>query len=107
MTGYIQVVTTCGSKTEAENIAKLLVEERLCACAQISGPITSTFRWESRIEQDEEWYCIVKTSEVLYDQVEEAICRLHSYEVPEILAVPIVSGNPAYLAWMKEELAEK
>ena len=71
--------------------------------AQIVGPIRSTYRWQGKIESDEEWQCWCKTRGELYARVEEAIRALHPYEVPEILAVPVVAGSERYLAWLDAE----
>jgi periplasmic divalent cation tolerance protein len=106
MTGFIQVITTVGSQDEAARIARVLVERRLAACVQVSGPITSVYRWQGKIETSDEWTCTAKTSSGLYAAVEGVIRELHSYEVPEILAVPIAAGSAAYLAWLHGELVD-
>ncbi|MEI8375869.1 MAG: divalent-cation tolerance protein CutA [Planctomycetota bacterium] len=103
MSTYIQVLTTTARREEAERIARELVELRLAACVQIVGPITSTYHWQGKIETGEEWQCLVKTRSDLFTRVEEAIRRIHSYEVPEILAVPVVAGSASYLAWLNAE----
>jgi periplasmic divalent cation tolerance protein len=103
MTTYIQVVTTTARREEAQRIARELVEKQLAACAQIVGPITSIYRWQGKIETDEEWQCWCKTRGELFTQVETAIRAIHPYEVPEILAVPIVAGSERYLAWLDEQ----
>jgi len=100
----VQVLTTVEKREEAETIARSLVEKRLAACVQIIGPITSTYRWKGEIETAEEWQCLVKTRRELYPQVERAIRRLHSYEVPEIIATPIVAGSADYLEWLDENV---
>ena len=107
MAEYIQVVTTTGHKEDAQAIARALVEERLAACVQVLGPITSTYRWEGEIETAQEWQCWAKSRRELYGRIEEAIVRLHPYEVPEILAVEILSGSRSYLAWLDEEVVTK
>jgi len=103
VTSFVQIVTTTARREEAERIARELVEKRLAACAQIVGPITSIYRWQGRIETDEEWQCWCKTRGELFPQVEEAIRAIHPYEVPEILAVPVVAGSKRYLAWLEKE----
>jgi periplasmic divalent cation tolerance protein len=100
---FLQVMTTTDKKEDAGAIARSLVEKRLAGCVQVLGPITSTYRWEGEIETAEEWLCIAKTRAELYDQVEVAIRGLHPYDVPEILAVPVSQGNPAYLQWLEDE----
>jgi len=100
---HIQVVTTAASADEARRIATALVEERLAACVQIVGPIESIYRWQGKVETAAEWQCWIKTRRQHYALLEAAIRRLHSYEVPEILAVPIVAGSEAYLKWLTDE----
>ena len=104
MTEYIQVYTTTENKDDAGMIAKTVVKKRLAACAQVVGPITSTYWWEGVIEEAEEWFCIMKSRKDLYDKLEKAILEVHSYDVPEIVAVPIVSGNQSYLRWLDKEV---
>ena len=103
----IQVNTTTATKADAERIAAALVEQRLAACVQVSGPIHSCYRWQGEIETAEEWLCSVKTTREAYDQVEQAIRELHSYDEPEIMAVPIVAGSAGYLAWLREQVGEE
>ena len=105
MADYIQVVTTTERQEDAEAIARRLIEERLAACVQIVGPITSTYRWQGKIETSREWQCWAKSRRELYEKIEAAIRRLHPYEVPEILAVAILAGSPGYLAWLDEEVS--
>jgi periplasmic divalent cation tolerance protein len=104
MIDFIQVVTTTEHREDAEQIARLLVERRLAACAQVTGPITSIYRWHGQIETAGEWQCWAKSRRDLYDQIEQAIRQIHPYEVPEILAVPILTGNADYLAWLENEV---
>ena len=102
MSEYIQVVTNTDSEAEARRIARTLVEQRLGASAQVSGPVTSMYWWKGRIETGPEWQCAVKTRRELYLQVEQTIQRLHSYEVPAVLALPIQAGLEPYLNWLDE-----
>jgi len=104
MTEYIQIYTTTENKDDAGMIAETVVKKRLAACAQVVGPITSTYWWEGAIEEAEEWFCIMKSRKDLYDKLEEAILDVHSYDVPEIVAVPIVSGSQSYLRWLNKEV---
>jgi periplasmic divalent cation tolerance protein len=106
MTDYVQVLTTAGSEQEAEAIATTLVEKRLAACAQVVGPIASTYRWQGKVEREREWQCLAKTEVGLYHEVEAAIRRAHSYDEPEIIAMPILAGSPGYLAWISESVGE-
>ncbi len=96
----IVVITTTETQDEAKQIARALVEARLAACVQIVGPITSIYRWEGAVEEAAEVLCLVKTRAELYDQVEAALKDRHSYEVPEIIAVPVERGSEAYLDWL-------
>ncbi len=104
MSDFIQVLTTAGSRDEAQRLADVLVSERLAACVQVLGPISSTYWWQGRRETAEEWQCVAKTQSQLYAEVEAAIKAHHSYTTPEILALPILSGHAAYLAWLEAEL---
>ena len=106
MTDTIQVITTTETKADAQAIARALVEKRLAACVQIIGPITSTYWWQGEIETAEEWLCLIKSRRDLYEALEEAIQEVHPYEVPEILAVPVVAGGRDYLEWLDGELQE-
>jgi len=102
--GFVQVLTTVSSRQAAQRIADLLVRERLAACAQIVGPIASTYRWNGRIRTAREWLCLAKTRKSLYQEVESALRQVHPYEVPEIIAVPIATGSRGYLDWLDREL---
>jgi len=107
MKSYIQISTTTETKEQAEKIAQYLVEQKLAACVQITGPIESTYRWEEKVETANEWLCLIKTRGNLFDKVEAAIKRMHSYETPEIIAVPIAKGSKEYLNWLDNELENK
>ena len=107
MTGAIQVVTTTDSKEDAQRISRVIVELRLAACVQVLGPIVSTYWWQGKMETAEEWLCVIKTREERYAALEAAITEIHTYDIPEILATPIVSGNEAYLAWLREETRDE
>lgn len=104
MSDYIQVFTTAGSLEEAKTIAAAIVEQRLAACVQIMGPIHSTYWWQGQMETDEEYLCLMKTSRKVYRTLEMAIKEVHSYETPEILAMPVVEANQDYLFWLQGEL---
>ena len=106
MSEFLQIITTTDTKNMAKQIAETLVEKKLAACVQISGPMISTYEWEGKIENAEEWYCVIKTRKSLYKEVEESIKALHSYDVPEIIALPILEGNQAYLDWIDEIVKE-
>ena len=104
MAEYIQVFTTTGKREDARKIAREVVEKRLAACAQVLGPVASTFRWKDNIDEDEEWLLIMKTRKDLYEEVEKLVNGVHPYEVPEILALQVVAGNRSYLDWLEKEV---
>jgi len=98
---YIIVIVTTASKQEAEEIAQHLLRERLTACANIIGPVSSLFHWSGKIEKAEEYLIFMKSRKDLFEKVAETVKALHSYEVPEILALPIVKGSKAYIDWLE------
>ena len=104
MTEFIQVFTTINDRSKAKEIAETLLEKRLAACVQISGPVSSLYRWQGKIAEDEEWLLIIKSDKEHYYELEKEVKRIHGYDVPEILAVPISDGNDAYLEWLEKEL---
>ena len=87
-------------------IAREAVRTRAAACAQVSGPVTSTFRWKGRVEEAQEHQCAMKTTKEAYKKLEAVIRGHHPYEVPEIVALPMEEGGRDYLAWVKEEVEE-
>jgi periplasmic divalent cation tolerance protein len=104
---YVQVTTTTDSREEAEKLSRFVIDNRLAACAQVAGPITSTYWWQGKVEVAEEWIIFMKTTG---SQVDELVTRLqaeHSYDTPEIVATPIIGGNPRYLEWIAAETAAK
>lgn len=100
---YGIVLVTAGSKTEAEAIAKGLVEAKLAACVGLT-PIHSVYTWKGEVCSEDEWQLIIKTDLSRFEALKSKICQLHSYEVPEIIALPIVAGSPAYLQWISEQV---
>ena len=105
MADKIVVLVTCGSKREARKIAQALVKEKLAACANVmEAPVKSIYRWKGRIESAREFLMIIKTSRSRFPAVEGTIRRLHSYDLPEMIAVPIVGGSQDYLAWIFESV---
>jgi periplasmic divalent cation tolerance protein len=104
MKSYIQISSTTETKEEAQKIAQYLVEQKLAACVQITGPITSIYRWKGKVETANEWLCLIKTRDNLFNKVEAAIKKMHSYETPEIVAMPIVKGSKEYLNWIDDQL---
>lgn len=106
MTDKIIVFSTCGSAEEAVKIARTLVEQHLAACVNVLPGMRSFYRWKGAIEEEAELLLIIKTSRALFDRLRAELEKLHSYEVPEVLALPIVAGSPNYLNWMASELPE-
>lgn len=104
MAEIIELTTTIGSKEEAELLAHDLVEQRLTACVQISGPITSIYRWSGNVHQAPEWKLTIKTSQRLMEETFEAILAKHPYEVPEILCHAVGKVHEAYERWLDESL---
>ncbi|GAA4229762.1 divalent-cation tolerance protein CutA [Actinomadura meridiana] len=100
---YVQVTTTTDSRSEAAELARSAVAERLAACAQLVGPIASTYWWEGEIESAEEWLVLFKTSADRFDELASLITELHSYDTPEIIATPVVAGSMDYLTWITEQ----
>lgn len=98
------VITTTETVEAGERLAALLVEEELAACAQVIGPMTSVYRWEGRIERASEALILVKTTRSLYASLEAAIKRHHSYQTPEIIALPVESGSTDYLSWLHAQV---
>lgn len=106
MPQYIQVMTTCDRRSDAETIARTLVERELAACVQIVGPIVSIYRWKGTVEEAQEWLCFIKTGGSLFAEVEAAVKAVHPYETPEIIAVPITGGSEDYLRWVGESVRQ-
>jgi periplasmic divalent cation tolerance protein len=103
-TEYIIIFVTTANKAEAEKISQALLNERLIACANIINPVTSFFFWSGKIDRAEECLMVMKSRRDLFLELAERLKGLHSYEVPEVLAIPIVEGSKAYLGWMAEVL---
>ena len=101
MTDYIVVYVTA-PEGEAAALSKTLVEERLVACVNIVPGLRSIYWWQGKIEDEPEVLCIMKTRSNLFESLRDRVRELHSYEVEEIIALPILAGNPPYLDWIKE-----
>ncbi len=104
MTDKIVVLSTCASAEEATQIARALVEKKLAACVNILPDIRSVYRWKGAIENEQESLLVIKSSRALLHQLRVEMEKLHSYEVPEVIAVPIVDGSEGYLEWLDHEL---
>jgi periplasmic divalent cation tolerance protein len=101
------VLCTAGGEQEARSIARQLVDERLAACVNIVGPIRSVYRWRDAIEDEPEFLLLIKTRASLLVRVERRVIELHSYEVPEVLAIAPSGGSAAYMGWLLESTASK
>jgi len=104
MTDKIILLSTCETGGEAERLARHLVESRLAACVNIIPQAGSVYRWKGEVQHSQESLLVIKTSRALFDEVRAALETAHSYELPEVLAIPVVAGSPNYLAWLSGEL---
>jgi periplasmic divalent cation tolerance protein len=104
MTDKRIVLTTCGSQEEADKIAQRLVEHRLAACVNVIPQVKSIYRWQGRVESEQEWLLLVKTTYDKFPQVRDAIRSLHSYDLPECIAISIGDGSAEYLAWISDSV---
>jgi periplasmic divalent cation tolerance protein len=100
---YLQVQTTTDSRAEAMELARAAVEARLAACAQVAGPVASTYWWNDEIERSEEWFVFFKLPADRYEALAEFLAEQHSYDEPEILATPFARGAPSFLGWITDE----
>ncbi|MGA2900391.1 MAG: divalent-cation tolerance protein CutA [Candidatus Acidiferrales bacterium] len=105
MTNKIVVLVTCGSAKEARRIARAVVEQRMAACTNIvTTPVHSIYRWKGKVESAEEFLLVIKTTQGRFAELKAAVKRLHSYDVPEIIALPIAAGGTNYLNWISESV---
>jgi periplasmic divalent cation tolerance protein len=104
MTDKLVILSTCASEAEAASLASFLVEKRLAACVHVVGPVRSFYRWQGKVESGQEALLVIKTSRGRFAELRAALAQAHSYEVPEILALPVEDGAASYLAWMDENL---
>jgi periplasmic divalent cation tolerance protein len=105
MTDKIVVLSTCSSAEEAERLARALVESRVAACVNVVPAVRSFYRWKGAVENESEHLLIIKSSRVLFDGLRLELEKAHSYEIPELIAIPIVDGALNYLNWLDTELA--
>ena len=103
MTDKIVVFTTCGSEEEARKLAAALIEKRMAACVNIAAPVTSVYRWKGKLEEAKEWMLIIKSRRERFEELRVVLEGAHSYELPEVLAIPVVEGSPNFLAWVEDE----
>lgn len=106
-TNYIVVFTTVGDEKEAEDISREILSHKLAACVNIISDISSSYWWEGKIENAQEVLLIIKTKRVLFKELEALIKKHHTYEVPEIIALPIIYGSEEYLNWIDDEVSER
>ena len=102
MTDRRIVLSTAGSEEEARKIAQYLVEQKLAACVNIVPQVESIYRWQGKIESSREWLLLIKTTAEKFERVRDAIRELHSYDLPECIAVAIEDGSPEYLRWLED-----
>ena len=100
----IKIESTTATEAEATTIADQLIQGRLAACVQVTGPIRSYYRWNNNIESDEEWRLSIKTVRAKYQAIERRIRQLHSYDEPQIIAIAIETGSQGYLAWLQDQV---
>jgi len=106
MSPYVVVIVTAANREEAVKIVRSLLEERLIACANIVGPISSIFWWEGKIDEAREFLVFMKSHENHFERLSEKVAEIHSYEVPEIIALPIIKGSQSYLEWLSNSLQQ-
>jgi periplasmic divalent cation tolerance protein len=104
MSEPLVVLMTAGSQEEAERIAQALVGDMLAACVNLIPGVTSIYRWEGQIQRDQEWLLVAKSERQVLDPLVRRVQALHSYDVPEIIALPLVGGSEAYLRWLDREV---
>ena len=101
---YVVVIMTTSNKEEAAKIVRSLLKERLIACANILGPVSSLFWWREKIDEESEFLVFMKSHKSLFERLSERVTELHSYDVPEIIALPVIEGSPPYLDWLRTSL---
>jgi periplasmic divalent cation tolerance protein len=107
MSDFCMVLVTAGSADEAQTIGYALVDERLAACVNILLATRSIFRWEGEVHKEHEVLMIIKTRRGLFQRLSQRVTELHSYDVPEIIALPLEASSPAYLSWLTEQLPDE
>lgn len=100
---FVVVYITCKDREEAKRIGETMVKEKLAACANVIPGMNSIFHWEGKLEKAKECVLLLKTKKELMEKLTERVKQLHSYEVPCIIALPVVAGNPDYLEWIEKE----
>jgi periplasmic divalent cation tolerance protein len=100
---HVVVITTTDSEDAAGTLARAVVEARLAACVQVSGPVRSVYRWDGEVRDDREWQLWIKTAYDRVDELTEFVKARHTYDVPEVVALPVLGGNADYLEWITSE----
>jgi periplasmic divalent cation tolerance protein len=106
VTDKIVVLSSCESEEHAARLARHLVERRLAACVSVTGSARSVYHWKGEMEESTEWLLLIKTRRDLFPALRAEIAKEHSYEVPELLALPVVEGSESYLEWLDRELSQ-
>lgn len=106
MTDKIVVFSTCASEEEAAKVARGLIEDRLAACVTVIPGARSIYRWQDAIESATEYLLIIKSSRPLFERLRAALEQMHSYEIPEVIALPVVQGAASYMNWLDGELSD-
>jgi periplasmic divalent cation tolerance protein len=101
---YMIISTTTAKKSDALRLAKTLASHKLVACTQIIGPIISIYKWEGKLQQSKEWLCVTKAKKSDYLKMEKVIKSVHPYDLPEIIATPIIKGSSEYLNWLDQQM---
>ncbi|OHB75814.1 MAG: cation tolerance protein CutA [Planctomycetes bacterium RBG_16_59_8] len=104
MSGYVAVLCSCGGKAEARRLARTIVREKLGACVSVIPSVASVYRWKGKVEESRESLLLIKTTRSLFRKLERRLREIHSYEVPEIIALPIAAGSAPYLRWLAESV---
>lgn len=107
MTEKIVVFSNCPSEEEARRVAKSLVEARVAACVNIVPGVSSIYHWKGAIEEESEWMLVIKSTREQFETLSAELRKIHSYQVPEVIAIPIVDGNGEYLDWIGREVGRK
>jgi len=105
MTEPLVVLITAGSQDEAERIAQALVSEKLAACVNVVPGVTSIYHWQGQVQRDQEWLLLAKSRRGVLDRLVERVQALHSYDLPEIIALPLAGGSEPYLRWLDSVVA--
>jgi len=107
MTQYCLVLVTCQSQSEARKIGQALVKQKMAACVNIIPKVNSLFFWKKKLTEEKEILLLIKTRKALFSKLSASVRKLHSYEVPEIIALPVLAGEKNYLSWMAKETGKR